>query len=111
MGSKPIPLYANIFMARTIDNAIKNIAAQYNKNGIVALQLMKRFLDDFFLIFRGSRKILQDLFNEINHIHPSIKLTMNHTSIVGKASEDKYDCEEKSAIPFLDTLCSIKMVI
>ena len=53
MGSKPIPSYANIFMARTIDDAIKNLAAKYSKDGKDALQLMKIFLDDFFLIFRG----------------------------------------------------------
>ena len=33
---------------------------------------------------------------------------MNHTSIIGEAPENKCDCEIKSAIPFLDTLCSIK---
>ena len=108
MGSKPIPSYANIFMARTIDEAIKNLANKYNEDGANSLQLMKRFLDDFFLIFNGSTKMLHQLFDEINLIHPSIKLTMNHTSIIGEAPENKCDCEIKSAIPFLDTLCSIK---
>ena len=69
---------------------------------------MKRFLDDFFIIFNGSTKRLHDFFHEINQIHPSIKLTMNHTAIAGEAPGDKCDCEKKSAIPFLDTLCSIK---
>ena len=108
MGSKPIPSYANIFMARTIDKAIKLLAKKYNKDDTEALQLMKRFLDDIFGIFNGSTKMLHDLFDEINQIHPTIKLTMNHTSIADEAPEVKCDCEEKSAIPFLDTLCSIK---
>ena len=108
MGSKPIPSYANIFMARTIDKAIKLLAKRYNKDGTEALQLMKRFLDDIFGIFNGSTKMLHDLFDEINQIHPTIKLTMTHTSIASESPGDKCDCEENYAIPFLVTLCSIK---
>ena len=33
---------------------------------------------------------------------------MNHTSVVGEAEEDRCDCDFKEAVPFLDTLCSIK---
>ena len=33
---------------------------------------------------------------------------MNHTSIKGELKKYQCDCEEKTAIPFLDTLCSIK---
>ncbi len=51
MGSKPIPSYANIFMARTINKAIKLLAKKYDKENTEALQLMKRFLDDFFCHF------------------------------------------------------------
>jgi hypothetical protein len=108
MGSKPVPSYANIFMARTIDNAIKYLASKYNENGIEALQFMRRFLDDYFSIFNGSTKKLHHLLYEMNQIHPTIKLTMNHTSIPEEAPEDRCDCEQKLAIPFLDTLCSIK---
>ena len=94
-------------MARTIDQAIKHIAIKYNQENTEALQLMKRFLDDFFVIFNGSTKMLHELFSDINQIHPSIKLTMSHTSNAEEAADNKCDCEEKSAIPFLDTLCSI----
>ena len=107
MGSKPVPAYANIFMARTIDPAIKHIATKYNQDTTEALQLMKRFLDDYFVIFNGSTKVLHQLFEDINQIHPSIKLTMSHTSIAEEPAENKCDCEERSDIPFLDTLCSI----
>ena len=44
MGSKPIPPYANNFMAK-IDRLIKKT------KGAEALLLLKRFLDDYFLIF------------------------------------------------------------
>ena len=93
-------------MARTIDPAIKHIATKYNQDTTEALQLMKRFLDDYFVIFNGSTKVLHQLFDDINQINPSIKLTMSHTSIAEEA-ENRCDCEEKSDIPFLDTLCSI----
>ena len=33
---------------------------------------------------------------------------MIHTNVPGEANEDKCKCEAKSAIPFLDTLCSIQ---
>ena len=101
MGSKPIPPYANIFMA-TIDKMIKN------QEGAEAIILLKRFLDDFFLIFNGSTKDLHTLFVKVNQIHPTIKLTMNHTSIKDEPNEEKCDCEENFSIPFLDVSCSIK---
>ena len=107
MGVKCIPSYSNIYMARTIDNAIKILATKYNTD-TKALQLMKRFLDDYFMIFNGSTKMLHEMFDSINQIHPSIKLTMNHTSIAGETQENKCGCEETTSIPFLDTLCSIK---
>ena len=43
-------------------------------------RIMLRFLEDIFKIFVGTSKYLHMLFNEMNQIHPSIKLTMNHTS-------------------------------
>ena len=62
MGSKPIPHYANIFMA-IIDKEIEALA---NSSTIEALLMLKRFLDDFFLIFCGSTKELHYLFEKIN---------------------------------------------
>ena len=32
---------------------------------------------------------------------------MIHTSVPGELNEDKFDCDPKSEIPFLDTMCSI----
>ena len=101
MGSKPIPPYANIFMAK-IDKLIR--ISDVNK----ALQLLKRFLDDFFLIYKGTTKSIHALLVKINNINPSIKLTMSHTSRKNEPIEDKCDCPETESIPFLDTRCSIK---
>ena len=64
MGSKPIPHYANTFMAN-IDKKIRNLAPEE------ALKLFKRFQDDFFLIYLGSTKELHALVKEFNKIHPT----------------------------------------
>ena len=85
MGCKPVPNYANIFMA-TIDKAIKQLI------GSEAFSLLKRFLDDYFGIFNGSTKELHRLLDKINLINPSIQLTMNHTSIENEPREDRCEC-------------------
>ena len=104
MGSKPVPDYADTFLARTVDPEITKLAHKFDTNEQKAMQLLKRFLDDYFSIFNGSTKNLHLLWDEMNKIHPSIKLTMNHTSILGENIEDKCDCKEAYEIPFLDTL-------
>ena len=101
MGSPPVPSYANIFMAGKIDTKIM----EASKNSI---QLMKRFLDDLFIIFNGSTKELHTFFTEINQIHPTIKFTMNHTSLSYESESDRCSCEPQSFIPFLDTKCWIE---
>ena len=76
MGSKPVPHYANIFMSK-IDKKIEALAEE---DKAVYLALLKRFLDDFFLLYFGSTKKLHGLFEKINHMHPTIKFTMSHTT-------------------------------
>ena len=77
-------------------------------NGAEAIQLMKRFLDDFFIIFLGSSIELHDLFQKINNIHPTIKFTMNHTTNSDEEADQKCDRKEQLSIPFLDVLCTIQ---
>ena len=81
---------------------------KYNIDKIEAIQLFKRFLDDFFFIFVGSTKSLHLLLKEANKINPTIQFTMSHTSVENENKEDQCDCEIKSSIPFLDTSVSIK---
>ena len=50
--------------------------------------MLKRFLDDYFTIFVGTTKELHKLLKEINKVYPTIKLTMNHTSVRGELKED-----------------------
>jgi hypothetical protein len=67
MGSPMIPPYANIFMYQLE----KNTVYKYKNSG--SLLLYKRFIDDVFIITRDSN--ITELQNELNSLHPSIKLT------------------------------------
>ena len=104
MGSRPVPSYANIFMAKRIDRFIRDLTTG-NQNPLI---LFKRFLDDLFLIFRGSTKELHTLFHKINQIHPAIKFTMEHTSLENEPLNEKCHFTLKKSIQFLDTSCEIK---
>ena len=109
MGSRPAPPYANLFMAKNIDEQIRKIAEKYQENGEIPLKSMKRFLDDIFLIFIGTIQNLHKFFQEINTIHPQIKFTMSHTT--PKAEQDlppSCSCKPTESIPYLDTSCQIK---
>ena len=106
MGSKSAPSYANHFMARQIDPIIKALAT--NAAGESQLLLLKRFLDDLFLIFKGTSKELHAFFDQINKINPCIQFTMVHTEGVSENESDKCPCKPLKEIPFLDTLRSIK---
>ena len=74
------------------------------------IKMYRRFLDDIFLIFRGSPSNLHQFLSEINKLHQSIKFTVQHTTPYNKVLNecDKCDCEQSEHIPFLDTQCSIQ---
>ena len=103
MGSKPVPHYADIFMSQ-IDEKIEALAEE---DKAAFLALLKRFLDDFFLLYFGSSRKLHELFEKINNMHPTIKFTMSHTTRDDEPLEDRCDCDAMTSIPFLDTSCSI----
>ena len=108
MGTRAAPPYANIFLARILDDKILKLALEISESEMSPIKLLKRFLDDIFMIFVGNTKKLHKLLEEINKIHPSIKLTMSHTSLSSENVSSKCECEESDSIPFLDVLCSIK---
>ena len=103
MGSRPAPSYANIFMARKLDNKIRDIIRNYSESDM-HLDFMKRYLDDIFSLFIGPSSKLHLILDDLNKLHPTIKFTMKHTS--NKLSD--CSCEKIESIPFLDTSCSIK---
>ena len=111
MGIHPAPWFANIYLARRIDNKIKELGEKYGTDGKSAFLIFKRFLDDLFKIFRGTSKQLHELFIEMNKIHPTLKFTMEHTTPENEKDEDKCDCPKKKSIPFLDTSISIEILL
>ena len=80
MGVHPAPSYANIYLAKRIDLKITQLAKDLRENKCSSLLLFKRFLDDIFLIFKGTTKELHAFFEHVNQIHPTLKFTMQHTS-------------------------------
>ena len=58
MGSRPVPPYANNFMAKLIDPRFLEIAKKFIKDGVFPIKFLKRFLDDLFSIWLGTTKSL-----------------------------------------------------
>ena len=107
MGTVCAPPYATIFMNK-IDELMKELARNITNSD--PIRLYKRFLDDIFLVWKGSVPELQTFLEEINNLHPSIKFTAELTcpykcNIVGP--HDCF-CHQTQSIPFLDTSVSIK---
>ena len=54
MGAVPAVSYANIFMARKINQRIFAVAEKYRCGGRSPIVFMKRFLDNIKMVWRGS---------------------------------------------------------
>ena len=83
------------------------VATKYDKTNAQALRLVKRFLDDYFLLFVGSSRELHEMLSHM-HKKPTIQLPMNLSSIENEPNEKQYDCEYKSSIPLLNNLISLE---
>jgi hypothetical protein len=110
MGTACAPNYATIMM-HSIDVKIKNLARQVAA-GRNPLILLKRFLDDLFMIWRGSVENLQMFLELVNTLHPTIKFTSSFTCpfpcTYPAGFEHDCFCHSSRSIPFLDTLVTIK---
>ena len=62
-------------------------------------------LPKFTLVCKSCPKTILEKTNLIN---PNVRLTLIHTSVPGEQEKNECDYEPKSAVSFLDTLCSIK---
>ena len=72
MGTKCAPSYANFFM----DNfESKYIFPKTNQK----TKAYRRFIDDIFMLWIGTLDELKNFEHTINQIHPSIKLTFEHS--------------------------------
>ena len=92
-----------------IDKLLLDLAKNISTNGLDPIGLYKRFLDDIFLVWKGSFEDLQHFLVEINSIHPTIKFTAEFTSPFGCDIQGEHDCfcHQSQSIPFLDTRVSI----
>ena len=107
MGTVCAPPYANVFMNK-MDRLLRNLAIDISKNGEDPIRLFKRFLDDIFIIWKGTIEELQIFLEKMNLLHPTIKFTAEFTSpykcdIVGPHN---CFCHHTMSIPFLDTRVS-----
>jgi peptide-methionine (R)-S-oxide reductase len=91
MGNKAAPTIANILMAE-IDIKIENCGITNNKN---LIHFYKRYIDDIFIIWTGTKEEFTKFVNDINNLHQTIKFT----------SEFNYD---KKSTKFLDMTVSIE---
>jgi hypothetical protein len=91
IGTRVAPTYANLFMAM-IDEKIKECATERNFNWIF---FYKRFIDDIFVIWTGSKGRFLEFMEKFNTLHPTIKFTC------------EFDYEQKSTT-FLDTKIKIE---
>ena len=106
MGTKPAPSYANIFMARKIDSKIGELSNSVDEENPV--KFFKRFLDDIFMLFRGSLDSLHSFLEDLNNMHPTIKFTMSHTSPYKKENLLHHcGCDLSDSLAFLDSSCQI----
>ena len=74
MGTRVAPTFANIFM-KIIDLKITMLASKSYKN---ALLILKRFIDDIFILWKGTEESLLKFMEDINKLHPSMKFTATY---------------------------------
>ena len=108
MGTCCAPNYATIMM-NDLDIKIRNLAKEM-MTAEDPIVLLKRFLDDLFMIWRGKVEDLEAFLEQINNLHPTIKFTSSYTCPFPCTINVKHDCfcYSSRSIPFLDTLVTIK---
>ena len=74
MGTVCAPPYATIFMHK-MDTLLQELARNIARNKEDPIRLYKRFLDDIFLVWKGSLDDLQIFLTQMNELHPIIKFT------------------------------------
>ena len=110
IGTICAPTLAN-FVMHKIDQEFKDLAnrIQDSDNPIM---LLKRFIDDYIMIWEFGWEKLEEFLTAINTIHPTLKFTYNYTcpfpcEVPDDVIHDCF-CHFSRSIPFLDTLVEIK---
>ena len=86
MGTPMAPSIANLFMGWLEEEFLLQPFD-------IATDTWKRFIDDIFLLWRGNETELQDFYDHLNRVHPTIKFTMNVSDV---------------SVPFLDITIALK---
>ena len=67
MGTKMAPAYANLFMGK-LEEHLLHLAQKH-------IHTWKRFIDDIFIIWTGTKSEFEQYMHTINQIHQTIKFT------------------------------------
>ena len=72
MGTKCAPTYANLFMGK--------FEEMYILPKLIGKSILYlRYIDDIFLIWKGSEEELKHFINYINQVHPKIKFDIQYS--------------------------------
>ena len=109
MGTPVAPTFANITMGE-IDDKMHILANRITDSE--PIKLLKRFIDDYFLIWTGNVETLESFLSKLNDLHPTIKFTYSFTcpfpcDIPPSTPHDCF-CHTSRSIPFLDTQVTIQ---
>ena len=92
MGTRVAPTYANIFMGK-LEQVMLSKCPNHLKPHIYT---WRRFIDDIFIIWSGTREQFREFFNFLNSFHPTIKF------------DEPQHNEEENSCEFLDLKISIE---
>ena len=110
MGTVSAPNTANLTMGKVIDPKFYQLATSI-QNIPDIIKVLKRYLDDYFMIWTGGVIELEEFLNQINSIHPTLKFTYTYScpfkcSISHEILHDCF-CYTSRQVSFLDTVVKI----
>ena len=74
MGSRPVPAFADSFMARIINPEIQKKIEKYNKEKVKSMPMLKRFLHDYKSLLVGTKKNYIDFWKKLTKFTPKSDL-------------------------------------
>ena len=112
MGTPSGPSIASITVGKLIDPKFLELASKVYSGPGDPIRRLKRFLDDFFMIWMGDIESLELFLERINSLHPTLKFTSAYTCpfvcTFPQGVQHDCFCYTSRSIPFLDTLVSIR---
>ena len=76
-----VPTYATLTLAYLEENLYEIIGKKYGNDTKEEFpKSWKRYLDDFFIFWKCPWGDINELYNQLQNLHPKIKFTMQHSS-------------------------------